>query len=257
MPEIDLFHLRITYKEENLNLIIKFIVDNADSLVIVHEVSVNKVPHIHCVLNGFKQTKSTFIQKFTKLFPSLAGNQSYMCVKKKDREAQLRYCCKGYENISPDVRYKDKNIDVDFYHLEFWKENLLLKAKSKEVNMGLQKDSSLVLKTKSKTWTEKTFEEIQDKCKDEIRIIRGYKLLYNASESEKRKEEIAQAAIFELMLRCLGRGAKKMNNNILFDMFNGFINGIYCLQIGDETDPVPIHAAGLFQLYLTKKKFGN
>lgn len=155
------------------------------------------------------------------------------------------------------MKYVDENIDANFYHLEYWKENSLLKAKSNEVNTVLQKDPSLVLKTKSKTWTDRTFDEIQEKCKDEIRIIRGYRILYNPTEAEKRKDDIAQAAIFELMIRCLGRGAKKMNNNILFDMFTGFINGIYCLKMDDETDPVPVHSAGLYELYKTKKKLGH
>lgn len=83
MPEMDLFHLRITYREEKLEDIIKFVIDNAIPLLIVHEVSKIGVPHIHCVLLGFKQTKSTFFQQFKKIFISLIGNESYMCKKKK------------------------------------------------------------------------------------------------------------------------------------------------------------------------------
>jgi len=270
MPEIGLFHFRITYGDSDLEALIKFIYDNANVVIIVHEVSLGGVPHIHCILDGFTQTKSTFFQQFKKLF-KLNGNEHFMCKKKNDRDAQLRYVCKGTcEEIPdgwPDVRYFSKLENAlprykgedfyKYYHRWYWTENVLLKAKSNEVNMGLQKDSSLVLKTKSKSWTDKTFDEIQLKCQDEIRIIRGYRALYNPTDSERNKMEIAESAIFLLMMRCLGKAAKKFSNHTLFEMFNGFLNGIYCLQLDDQLDPVVNTAATSYQAYLSNRKMGK
>ncbi|MEO5351305.1 MAG: hypothetical protein H7836_16935, partial [Magnetococcus sp. YQC-3] len=114
-----------------MNELVTFIKANSQVVIIVRETDANR-PHLHCVLTGFNQTKSTFFQKFTKLFPMLKGNRSFSCEKKDDYEAQIRYCCKGLQNCLPEVLFVDCEINIQTYHEAYWAENLLLKAKGKK-----------------------------------------------------------------------------------------------------------------------------
>lgn len=222
MVQQGLWHLRIHYGDYDPVKVIEFIKSKALLVLCVKEIDANR-PHLHNVITEFKQTKSTFIQQMLKEFPNLNGNGSYSCSKKDHYDALVRYCLKGEsKETKPDVLYHN-DLDIDFYHNEYWKENSLLKAKSKDGNMGLQKDTSLVLKTKSKTWTEKVFDEMKELYSADIMAIQTFQLIHNPTDFEVKSERQSRITLYHYMKKRLG--PKKQSDYILRDLFTGFISG--------------------------------
>lgn len=238
--EIGLWHLRIHYGEYNLGHLLEFIRARCDMLICVKEVDANR-PHIHCVITKFRQTMSTFRQQLVKEFPHIVGNKSYSLNVKDDVNAQVRYCCKGEnKDATPDVLYVRDDIDVKSNHDKYWENNAILVGEKKEVNMGCQNGSSLVLKAKSKTWTEKVYEELVDKYQPEINIIQTHQLLIKPNDLEIKSYNEARFVIYKHMLLCLGKARKKINDFIKKDLYNGFINSI--ISENDEAFAVYAHA---------------
>lgn len=234
MPQVGLWHFRLHYEDCSLNEIVDFMKSRAEVVVIVKEIASR--PHIHAVITRFNQTKSTFVQQFLNKFPMFNGNGSYSCSKKNDLEAQIRYCCKGQsKETDPEVLHCIETIDWRVYHEKYWEENLLLKAKSEEVNKGCQNDPSLVLKVKSKTWTEKVYDELHVQFPEHIITIQTFQLLYKPTDKERQVYEDSRKVIFRYVMKAFGKSAKKISNRIIQEIFDGFINGFIQLH-GDAGD---------------------
>lgn len=223
MPEKGLFHFRAHYGSYNPIDICNFVRQRAEVVIMVKEIDANR-PHIHSVITEFKQTRSTFRQQLLRQFPLLA-DRNHSIQTKDDMSAQVRYCCKGEnENTMPDVLFT--SIDVSEFHKAYWQVNRELVSRTQEGNMGSQKDTSLVSKAKSKTWSEKVFDEIIKIYEPECNHIK-YK--YEIGKSSMTEYELAQEAksrlvIFQYFIKRLGY--RKMNRRIINDMFDGIINGI-------------------------------
>lgn len=220
-PEgFEFYHLRIHYGDIVLSELVQFIKERSLVVLIVKEIDANR-PHIHCVILKFNQTKSTFCQQLVKQYPALKGNGSYSCSVKNEFPLMIQYCLKGEAiDVHPDIIYHDpKFVDPVMGHQLYWETNMLLKAKSK-------KDTSLVVKAKSKTWTEKVYDEIKHLYSVEIVTIQTYQLLYKPTEMETNAYQESRKVIFRYMMKCFGKAAKKISNNIVRDIFDGFMNGI-------------------------------
>lgn len=218
MTEV-LWQLRVHYEPYTPEEIIKCVTSKAMVMLSVLENDANR-PHIHCVITQFNQTKSTFVQQFLKEFPKLNGNGSYSCVKKDDYDAQLRYCCKGVsKETKPVILVCHKDVDWQDCHNRYWQQFDKLKA---EGNMGShQKDTPV--KQKSKTWTEKVYDEMKLQNQQDIICIQTFRLLYKPTETEIKEERQCRFNLYHYMKKRLG--PKKQSEYILRDMFNGFISG--------------------------------
>lgn len=232
-PEgFEFYHLRIHYEDICLSELVDFIKSRSMVVLIVRETDANR-PHIHCVILDFKQTKSTFFQQLKKQYPMLKGNKSYSCEKKNQFPQMVQYCLKGKAvDVPPDVVYYDAEyVDPVGGHLLYWEVNSLLKAKSKEGNMGSQKDTSLVLKAKSKTWTEKVYDEIKELYPADVMAIQQYQKEFIHSDYETKEERKSRITLYCYFKKRLG--PKKQSDYILRDMFTGIISGLI-----QEADPV-------------------
>lgn len=222
MVQQGLWHLRIHYGDYDLKSLVDFITGKAVVVLCVKEIDANR-PHIHTVITEWKQTKSTFIQQLLKEYPLLNGNGSYSCSKKDDIDAQLRYCLKGEnKETMPDVLY-NQNVDVSKYHMDYWEENSLLKAKSKTEYQPNGSENVKLLKIKSKTWTEKVFDEMKELYLPHIRAIQVFQRTYKPSEHEIKTERDSRIILYNYMKKRLG--CKKQSDYILRDLFTGFISG--------------------------------
>lgn len=225
--EVGLWHFRVHFGEYDYVDIVKFMTDNADVACSVLEKDDCNRPHIHTVITGFKQTQSTFRQKFKKLFPKIDGNEGYALHKKDDIDAQLRYCMKGPSiDKQPFILVCRKDVNSVELHEAYWKEFMRLRTQNKGVNMGCQNDPSLNTKAKSKTWTERTYEEIMLKCVNDVNVIITYWTIINPCDRDTNEYTLARMSVFRYMMRCLGKSAKKISSKICKEIFDGFINGI-------------------------------
>lgn len=191
MPEIGLWHLRVTYGDASLNELVSFITDKTSCNIIVKEDDDDKRPHIHCNIVEFKQSKSTFIQQMKKKFP-LHGNGRHSCHVKDDLSSQLRYMCKGTyfdENVkgvthkfcSKTKKLMSTNITK---HIGKKTKKLcqkLLMTKKKEIDASIDKP-----KTRVKSWLERTYDEITTLHPLEVLVIETFQLIYKATEAEKK-----------------------------------------------------------------------
>lgn len=227
--------MRCFTEQVDVSKLVNFLKTETDVLVIVHEVSkVGHRPHIHATIR-FRKAINTFRDKFRKEFPELFGNKSYSISKVRDYESNLKYCLKGAPNDYPDVLYTTlSDDDVKQYYNEYWvvQDSILKsKAKSKEVNMGCQNDSSLdcisVPKTKSKTWSEKLTKHIIDTypllCQGFIQHHSGQKTDY----------DLLHETLTGIILEHLGKHSKNLDEFILIRLYNNQLNAII-QQTGDE-----------------------
>jgi len=222
MPQTGLWHFRVHYEPRTPNEIIDFIKDRADVIIAVRETASR--PHIHSVISEFKQTKSTFIQQFLKEFPELKGNGHYTCSIKDDKEAQIRYCSKGEsKETMPEILYCREDINWKDYHDDYWKENSLLKAKSK-AEYQPNGSENVKQKAKSKTWTEKVFDEIKELYPEHVTAIQMYPKEFIHTEMETKKERESRIVIYNYMKKRLG--SKKQSDYILRDIFTGLMSGL-------------------------------
>jgi len=90
-----------------------------------------------------------------------------------------------------------------------------------------------VKKTKTKTWTERVCDEIVTQLSIECNTVRTYYRDLHPSDLLVFEYKASHKKIFLHFLRCLGKAAKKMNDNLLKDMFNGVIN--FILSFDDES----------------------
>lgn len=230
----ELWHLRIHLGEYKSEEIYNFLVTCCDVILCVFE-SHNNRPHIHTLFKETLVTKSTVIQKLVKQFPSIKGNGNYSCsktdkLKKKgvgDDEKAKCYLCKGEGSETLPVIIGDTKIDYKQYHADYWLANSVLKAKS-EVNMGCQNDPSLFVKAKSKTksWSEKVYGEMLEIYEVEVNTIILYYDDVKPSDELIRLYDESRRILFRYMMKCLGKNVKKINENIIRDLWQGFLNAI-------------------------------
>lgn len=258
------WHLRVHLesREEAFN-VYQYLISIVDVILCVFEQHDNR-PHIHMLFDETKLSKSRVIQKLLEKFPGIKGNASYSCqdvtkAKKKkgvdepeggDIEKAKAYLCKGVSVSETPIVIGETNVDVDFYHIQYWNRFLELKAKNKEVNMGCQNDSSLVVKAKSKSWTEKVYDEINVKFKKEIGVIVNYQLIYRPSDSEHEMYYEARRDIFRHMMLCLGKSVKKLSSRIIEEIWQGFMNAI--IQNSDNVEAKNAYSDKLFNSIVGK-----
>lgn len=220
-------HLRIHTDVINNDIekFVTFLRSKSETHLVVKELgSKNKREHLHCVFISNK-TVSTFRQQLIKEYPGIAGKQNgaYSLAAVKDYNSMLQYCCKGEDGNKPCVMYSKDDINTDNLYVKYWEVNASLKKT--EVNMGCQNGSS-VLKAKSKSWTEKVYEEIRTDFEVECNTIITFTMDTHPSDLLRQQYIDSKKTIFRHMMRCLGKSAKKINENIVGDLFRGFINGI-------------------------------
>jgi len=198
-----LYHFRLT--DENRDMLVSVVTWLRSQTVVhlaVHEISKQGKAHIHVIFDT--KCKSTLIQNFHKEFKKRwCGNKSFSCeTLKKELENNYIYLCKGTRDTQPDVLYKLIDIDVTKYHNKYWED------KPKEQDYKL--NPKLLVKAKSKTWSELLTEELIEKY-------------------PKRKWEYCAADIDDLwsiVLKNLGKNSKKLNGHIVRDLVLGQLNAL-------------------------------
>lgn len=229
----ELWHLRIHLPEGiSGETFYTFLGQRCEVIICVFEQHDNR-PHLHILFKESGITKSTIIQNLLKKYPMLKGNGCYSCsktdkMKKKkvgDDEKAKAYVCKGESNTVMPIVIGLCKIDVKAYHTKYWEVNAEIMEK---VNMDCQNGSFSVLKAKSKTktWTEKVCEDIIHIYEIECNTICAYYADAKPSELLFNQYKESHKILFLYFFKCMGKGAKKMNENILRDMFAGIINYI-------------------------------
>ena len=56
----------------------------------------------------------------------------------------------------------------------------------------------------------------------EIDMVRVYELLTKPTDYERAEYQKAKRALFGHVMKCLGKSVKKLNDNIIKDLWNGF-----------------------------------
>lgn len=217
-------HLRVhTNVLPDVSEFVTFLQSKTILVLVVKEVgSKEKKEHLHIVLKP-KKTVSTFRQQLLKQYPSIKGNGSYSLEQVKDYQKMIRYCCKGDDGQKPNVIF-NSDINIEEEHKQFWLKNAELKTEANGVNMGCQNDPPIVKKVKTLTWTEKVAQEIKNEFESECMVIQNFQLLYKPTEKETLDYNESRRMIFRYVLKRFG--PKKINDNIIRDAYNGFINDI-------------------------------
>lgn len=215
-----LFHLRIHLDKIDFKDILEFIKEKCKIVLLVKELG--ERPHLHSIVS-FNQTKSTFCQQMLKKFPVIKGNGSYSCVSVKKKDELVHYLLKGNDKDTlPDVIVNSANLDVKQYHTEYWEVN----QKIVSGNKGLQKDTEIVVKKKSPSWSEKVFTEFCVDNSEHYIAIQTFHMIYKPTDFEKEAYNKSCLVLYKHMLRCLGKSRKKLSDFIKRDIYNGFINAI-------------------------------
>lgn len=223
MPEQGLWHLRITYGDVSLNELVEFIKHKSDCICICHENDEDKRPHIHCCIVGFHQTKSTFCQQLKKKF-SIKGNEFFSCRQKDDKEAQLKYMCKGHKDIYPMILHQHPDLDVSKYYNAYWETNKALIASKSEKQNSNQDEKKKRAPVKS--WLERTYDQITLENPHDVVVIETFQLIYKPTDDEKSEHKKSRMVLFRAYMRCMGRAVKKVSLRIHEENFNGIINSI-------------------------------
>lgn len=230
----EFYHFRCFTESIVLEDLVNFLKTETDVLIIVFEVSHGShKEHIHATLK-FRKAINTFRDKLRKQFPSIFGNKSYSIQKVKNYDSNIKYCCKGKANDYPEVLFSTlSDAEIKQYYTEYWElQNSILKskAKSNEVNMGCQNDSSLpIVKTKVKTvtWSEKLtkhiIEEYAGLCQGFVDYHRGVKVDY----------DVLHETLVGIILERLGKVSKNLDEFILIRLYNAQLNAII-QQCGDD-----------------------
>lgn len=227
--QVGLWHFRVHYEPYKPEDVVTFVKERANMIIAVRETASR--PHIHMVIVKFKQTKSTFVQQFLNKFPEYNGNGSYSCSKKDDLEAQTRYCLKGEsKETKPEILYHKEGLDCDKYHQDYWSENERLVAEAKAKYQPKGSENDLAKKPKTKSWTEKVYDEMVVQYPSEVMTIQTYQLLYKPSEVERSSYNEARFILFRHVKRAFGKAIKKISPRIIQEIFDGMINAI----LGDE-----------------------
>lgn len=216
------YHLRIHYGDLSLNDVISFIKDKSLVNIIVHETESSR-PHIHCVILPNK-TVSTFRQQMLVKFPSIKGNGVYSLEMVKDFDKMVRYCCKGEQDVMPDVKhsvYTEEQIEE--FHDKYWE--IILETQKASSNRSEVNSAGEKKKVKAQTWTEKVFNELLE-YEDEVKIIREYHSLEYPNSFQEQVYYNAKLTLFTHMLGCYGNVLKQIDDFILQRQFRGFLNGI-------------------------------
>lgn len=236
-----MWHLRIHIADQEQACdVYQYLITICDVVLCVFEQHDNR-PHIHMLFNERKVTQSTVIQKLKKRFPFIHGNGAYSCqdvtkLKKKKRqdepesgdpEKAKNYLCKGASINEMPIVIGHTDVDIEKYHNDYWTRYLELKSNGNhEVNMGCQNDSSLVSKAKSKSWSERVFDDVVEKYQSQCMCITQFQLIYRPSDYEKEMYDKSRKEIFRYMMKCLGKAVKKINHKIIEELWSGFINAI-------------------------------
>lgn len=209
----------ITSVIPDLKDFVSFLYSKTTLRLIVREVGKKcETEHLHCVFNLVK-TRSTFRQHLKEKYPHLDGNVHYSTKLLDDPPAMIRYCCKGLPDKLPDVLYCANDINVNHEYDQFWIVNKTLKKTSEAV-------TSPVKKVKSPTWSERVFADILSEYPQQVDTIRVHQMIFKPSDEEIAFYVNAKRDIFRYMMKCLGKGCKKLNENIIRDIFHGILNSI-------------------------------
>nr|WPR18727.1 MAG: hypothetical protein [Owegonang virus 21] len=231
----ELWHLRIhLFDGIEVEQLYAFIAKRCEVIIFVYEEHDNR-PHVHILFRETQVTQSTVIQNLKKQYPIIKGNGAYSCqkcdkMKKKkigDDEKAKAYVCKGkyhgYDASCNPIVIGVCTIDVKFYHDKYWEVNEEVKKASsnqEEVN------SLLKPKAKTKSWTERVCADIIRDFEIECNTICTYYADTKPSELLIQQFKECHKIVFLYFFNCLGKGAKKINENIIRDMFTGVINFI-------------------------------
>lgn len=209
-------HLRVHTEYVSIDALVLFMREKTE-LIIVSKEQGNK-EHLHIVFE-LKKTLSTFRQQLLKSFPLLKGNKSYSLeVIKTTIEQMVRYACKGTRETLPCVLFSNPSVNIEECHRKYYQI-------IDETNVA-RSSSSVKSNVKSKTWIEKLYENIQEMYKYEISVIQTNSCIMRLTDIEKEDLEKSRKVIFAYMCKCLGKSVRKINDNILRDLFEGIINSI-------------------------------
>lgn len=231
----EFYHFRCFTESIEQDELITFLKENTNVLLAVFETSYGSHrPHVHVTLQ-FPKSVNAFRDKLRQKFPTIFGNKSYSISKVRDYESNLKYCCKGTASDYPDVLYTTIPDDmVKQYYNEYWvvqKSVLKAKAKSKEVNMGCQNDSSLPEvkqpKVRTLTWSEKLHKTI---VADYPGLCQGFVQYHSGLTVDY---DMLHEALTGVILEHLGKHAKNLDEFILIRLYNAQLNSII-QNCGDE-----------------------
>lgn len=247
----DFYHFRVHTDELDVDEMVEFLKEQTDIQFIVKEYGKGNREHIHSCF-AFKTAKQTFIDRLKKRFPVIKGNKYYGCEKlKKGYDRNAQYCYKGTASDWPDILYTIHTSEQwKSYYNAYWKEFAEL-HKPKEVNMGCQNDSSLVVKVKSKS---KTFmQRISEEFKEEhykiiwsIWVFKGYKTS-DPDIVTINSLEWCQDYVGNFLHRKLGSSVKNIDDMIFQRMYRGLYSYILSLCPDDLLMPITVNMLSKFR----------
>lgn len=223
--------LRVTLGNNSAKLVSDWLLTKSDLYICVREVGKQNNPHIHAVLAFTKITESSFRQGLKKQF-NVNGNSGFSLEKiKKDLQSSIRYCCKGESETpysKPDVLHCKSDIDVAHLNAEYWDFVMEQKQKREQVIDDLTCTVKSVVKKRAKTWSERVVDVLKNEHTDVCEIIRTYvnQPIKYLSDDEIECYDEARAKVFEIMMKHLGMGCKKLSHRIVEELYEGFINSI-------------------------------
>lgn len=217
--------LRITLGKINPQDVKVYLLKKTSLHIMCQEIGSQMKPHIHAVIAFTKVVENTFRQGLKTTF-GLDGNSGFSLKKiQKDLHSSVRYCCKGEkEDRKPCILYNQPDYNVMELNKEFWdfvdKESVKFEVKEHLVNSNKPK-------TKCKTWSERTYDEIKMNT-DACNKIRNYvNIPINVlTDGEKKMYNESRLVVYHIMMKCLGKGVKKLNDVIIGDLYRGFLNAI-------------------------------
>lgn len=176
--------------------------------------SITEKKHIHCLFEHDPKKLSTLRQQFLKKFDCYKGNKSYSLESiKKELENNQRYLCKGEKEGEHNILwsiYTDSEIQK--FHNDYWQQNASQNYSKKD-------------KEKTNTsWSQKVKLEFNIIHEQYVNTIIHYHSDYQPSDYLKTQYEEARRQLFNFILKCLGKSAKLLDEQIIRKLYNGIMN---------------------------------
>lgn len=191
----------------------------SDYIASYEEGDKNETPHFHCLFAKKGLRRKAFNEMVKNKF-GLAGNKDYSTVNVTptdgDYQRALQYVCKGHKSntkIMPTILWASPNYSPETIlkaHHDFHEAHGNFERERQD-EIYAKLNIKPQLQTKSRTWTEKTQDYI-----DETYPGKEWRM-----DSKKDKE-----LMLDIVLEKMGRVSKKLNAVIIQDTVLGFLNHV-------------------------------
>jgi len=209
-------HSRITSEDDDLlDKVVLWVRSNAKCILAVKEISKEGKKHIH-VMSEFSKTVSTFGQKLTKEFPNLKGNGSHSTKEfKESYDQNLRYLSKGTKQNSPVVLFTTLELnEIEDAHKRFWIEQ------QKWLTEHGVKPEDKTKKQREPNFKEKVIAQLPQGTAAAYSALQS---IYHPSDYEMQELSKVKNIIIYTTIRCFGKYAKDLDDNIITRSINGVL----------------------------------